>query len=163
VRAWLDDELPFLVATQEDGAVVGFARVAPYSDRCVYAGVGEHGVYVARAARGNGIGRRLLDESPLAAVGAGLYTLTSQVFSRTPRREAPRAPGGGLRLLRGAAPPRPPRRRVAGLRARRAAARRRRPGRGRLELLHPRVLRQEEREDEGQDEQPGGDQHRARH
>ena len=48
VRAWLDDGLPFLVATA-GGEVVGFARVSPYSDRCVYEGVGEHGVYVARA------------------------------------------------------------------------------------------------------------------
>jgi L-amino acid N-acyltransferase YncA len=66
VRGWLDGGLPFLVATVNDG-VVGFARVAPYSDRCVYAGVGEHGVYVARAARGHGVGRRLLDELCLAA------------------------------------------------------------------------------------------------
>src|SRR5690242_5839365 len=62
VRDWLDDDRrPFLVATL-GGAVVGFARVAPYSARRVYAGVGEHGVYVARAVRGRGVGRRLLEE-----------------------------------------------------------------------------------------------------
>jgi L-amino acid N-acyltransferase YncA len=81
VRAWLDDSLPVVVAEREDGTVVGFARVAPYSDRCVYAGVGEHAVYVARAARGNGIGRRLLDEVALAAEAAGLYKLTSRIFA----------------------------------------------------------------------------------
>jgi phosphinothricin acetyltransferase len=79
-RAWLDERLPFLVATV-DGAVVGFARVAPYSDRCVYSGVGEHGVYVAREARGHGVGRRLLDELCLAAEAAGLYKLTSRIFA----------------------------------------------------------------------------------
>jgi phosphinothricin acetyltransferase len=80
VIPWLDDGLPFLVATLE-GELVGFARVAPYSDRCVYAGVGEHAVYVARAVRGSGIGRRLLDEVCLAAEAAGLYKLTSRIFA----------------------------------------------------------------------------------
>ena len=79
-RAWLDDGLPFIVATV-NGAVVGWARVAPYSDRCVYAGVGEHGVYVARVARGRGVGRRLLDEICLAAETAGLSKLTSRIFA----------------------------------------------------------------------------------
>jgi L-amino acid N-acyltransferase YncA len=80
VVAWLDDGLPFLVA-ELDGAVVGFARVAPYSDRCVYSGVGEHGVYVARSARGRGFGRVLLDALCAAAEAAGLYKLTSRVFA----------------------------------------------------------------------------------
>jgi L-amino acid N-acyltransferase YncA len=80
VCAWMDDALPFLVATVND-SVVGWARVAPYSDRCVYSGVGEHCVYVARAARGHGVGRRLLDDLCAAAEAAGLYKLTSRIFA----------------------------------------------------------------------------------
>jgi L-amino acid N-acyltransferase YncA len=80
VTAWLDDGLPFLVATL-DGEVAGWARVAPYSDRCVYSGVGEHGVYVARAARGRGVGRALLSDLCAGAEAAGLYKLTSRVFA----------------------------------------------------------------------------------
>jgi len=93
VAAWLEDELPFLVAT--DGAtVVGFARVSPYSDRCVYEGVGEHAVYVARAARGGGIGRRLLDAVSAEAERAGLYKLTSRIFTDNgPSRAAHLAAG----------------------------------------------------------------------
>ena len=79
-RAWIEGGLPCLVAIL-DGAVAGWARVAPYSDRCVYAGVGEHGVYVARRARGRGVGLRLLDEISLAAEAAGLYKLTSRIFA----------------------------------------------------------------------------------
>jgi L-amino acid N-acyltransferase YncA len=80
VRAWLGDDLPFIVATNGD-EVVGFARVSPYSDRCVYEGVGEHGVYVARAARGEGLGRQLLEALCDEAERAGLYKLTSRIFS----------------------------------------------------------------------------------
>jgi L-amino acid N-acyltransferase YncA len=81
VRAWLADERrPFLVATR-DGAVVGFARVGPYSERDAYAGVGEHAVYVARAERGRGVGRRLLEDLCAAAEAAGLHKLTSRIFA----------------------------------------------------------------------------------
>ena len=61
--------------------MLGFARVSPYSDRCVYSGVGEHGVYVARAARGQQVGRRLLDALVAASEQAGLYKLTSRLFT----------------------------------------------------------------------------------
>ena len=81
VAAWFADRLPFLVATSEDGGVVGFARVSSYSDRCVYAGVGEHAVYVARAARGRQVGRRLLEALAAASEQAGIYKLTSRLFT----------------------------------------------------------------------------------
>ncbi len=80
VGGWLAEGLPFLVAVSDDGTVAGFARVSPYSDRCVYEGIGEHGVYVARSARGAGIGRRLLEALADAATQEGLHKLTSRVF-----------------------------------------------------------------------------------
>jgi phosphinothricin acetyltransferase len=80
IAASLDAPLPCLVA-EEDGAVLGFARVSPYSDRCVYEGVGEHGVYVARAARGRGLGVLLLGALCSAAEESGLYKLTSRIFT----------------------------------------------------------------------------------
>ncbi len=79
-RSWIGGRLPCVVAVR-GGAVAGFARVGPYSDREAYAGVGEHGVYVARAARGEGIGRLLLDAVCRAAEAAGLHKLTSRIFS----------------------------------------------------------------------------------
>lgn len=80
VVGWLTDGQPFLVAEQE-GRVVGFARAGRYSDRCVYSGVGEHAVYVAREARGLGLGRRLLEELAAECERRGFYKLTSRVFS----------------------------------------------------------------------------------
>jgi L-amino acid N-acyltransferase YncA len=81
VATWIEEGLPFLVAEDAGGAVVGFARVSAYSDRCVYEGVGEHGVYVARAAHGQGVGRTLLLGLCDAAERAGYYKLTSRVFT----------------------------------------------------------------------------------
>jgi phosphinothricin acetyltransferase len=79
--AWLAQDLPFLVAEDDDGAVCGFARVEPYSDRCVYAGVGEHAVYVAASARGQGVGRALLDALCAEAERRAYYKLTSRLFA----------------------------------------------------------------------------------
>jgi L-amino acid N-acyltransferase YncA len=80
VEGWLDGGLPMIVAAR-DGAVVGFARITPYSDRRAYAGVGEHGVYVDPAARDAGIGRALLLELCARAERRGLYKLTSRIFA----------------------------------------------------------------------------------
>jgi L-amino acid N-acyltransferase YncA len=80
VEEWLASELPFLVA-EDGGAVVGWARAQPYADRCVYAGVAEFGVYVAGSARGQGVGRALLNRLADEAEAAGLHKLTSRVFT----------------------------------------------------------------------------------
>jgi L-amino acid N-acyltransferase YncA len=80
VVAWLEGGLPVLVA-ERDGEIVGFARISPYSDRDVYAGVGEQGVYVRADARRAGVGRALLEQLAGAAEDAGLYKLTSRIFT----------------------------------------------------------------------------------
>jgi phosphinothricin acetyltransferase len=81
IETWLAQDLPFIVATDGNGQVVGWARVSPYSDRCVYSGGGEYGVYVDGAVRGLGIGRRLLDALALEAERRGMYKLTSRIFT----------------------------------------------------------------------------------
>jgi L-amino acid N-acyltransferase YncA len=78
---WFASELPFIVATDSGGRVLGWARVSAYSDRCVYEGVGEHGVYVDESARGQRIGRLLLQEIAATAERVGFYKLTSRVFT----------------------------------------------------------------------------------
>jgi L-amino acid N-acyltransferase YncA len=80
VAAWLEEGRPFLVA-EDGGEILGFARVSAYSVRKAYAGVGEHGVYVAPAARGRGLGKALLDALAGAADAAGYHKLTSRVFT----------------------------------------------------------------------------------
>src|SRR4051794_21343842 len=44
-----------------DGRVVGWVAVSAVSGRCAYAGVVENSVYVDAAARGEGVGRLLLE------------------------------------------------------------------------------------------------------
>jgi phosphinothricin acetyltransferase len=48
------------LAARAGREVVGWATLSAVSSRCVYAGVAEVSVYVADAAQGRGVGRRLL-------------------------------------------------------------------------------------------------------
>lgn len=73
-----------LVARDGD-RVLGWAAMSPVSERCVYGGVAEVSVYVDAAARGRGIGRRLLEALALASEEAGLWTLQAGIF---PENEA---------------------------------------------------------------------------
>ncbi|WP_367124745.1 N-acetyltransferase family protein [Streptomyces phytohabitans] len=60
--------------------VLGWTAVAPVSDRCAYAGVVEHSVYVHPDARGRGVGRTLLAALVASTEAAGIWTIQSGVF-----------------------------------------------------------------------------------
>jgi L-amino acid N-acyltransferase YncA len=62
------------------GEVVGFAALSPASSRRCYAGVAENSVYVARDARGLGIGRALLETLIEGAEEAGIWTIQTSIF-----------------------------------------------------------------------------------
>ena len=81
VELWLaaGDRLPTLVA-EEDDVVLGWARVLAYSDRPVYAGVGEVSVYVTEKARGRGLGRALLEALHQRATELGYWKLLGKLF-----------------------------------------------------------------------------------
>ena len=68
------------VALGDDDEVLGWAAASAVSDRCVYAGVIEHSVYVDPAARGRGVGRALLDALLGSAAAGGVWTVQSGVF-----------------------------------------------------------------------------------
>src|SRR5581483_2317324 len=73
------------LVAEEEGAVLGWAALSPYSDRGCYRGVAEESVYVGAAARGRGVGRALLGELIAQAEAAGYWTLLAGVF---PENEA---------------------------------------------------------------------------
>jgi phosphinothricin acetyltransferase len=81
IQAWLatGERLPLLVA-DEHGRVLGWARVLAYSDRAAYAGVGEASVYVDCAARGQGLGRALLNALEGTARELGYWKLVGKLF-----------------------------------------------------------------------------------
>lgn len=68
------------VAVDDAGTVQGWVAAVPVSDRCVYAGVVEHSVYVDHAARGQGVGRALLDALAGSTEAAGIWTIQSGLF-----------------------------------------------------------------------------------
>jgi phosphinothricin acetyltransferase len=68
------------VAVDADGTVLGWVAASPVSDRCVYAGVVEHSVYVHPSATGRGIGLLLLRALVESTERAGIWTLQSGIF-----------------------------------------------------------------------------------
>ncbi len=71
---------PRLVALDATGRIAGWAVLSATSSRCVYGGVAEVTLYVAKAARGQGVGRHLLQALIAASEAAGIWTLVAGVF-----------------------------------------------------------------------------------
>ncbi|WP_053936190.1 GNAT family N-acetyltransferase [Amantichitinum ursilacus] len=63
-----------------DGVLQGWAALSPYSARHVYRGVAIVSIYIAAAARGLGLGRKLLDALIVESENAGLWTLQAGIF-----------------------------------------------------------------------------------
>ena len=73
------DRFPTVVV-ERDGQVVAWAGAGPYRSRPAYAGVAEHSVYVARAARGTGAGRAALEALCRAYAERGFWKILSRIF-----------------------------------------------------------------------------------
>ncbi|MEU3261553.1 N-acetyltransferase family protein [Streptomyces albidoflavus] len=67
-------------ALDADGTVLGWVAASRVSDRCAYAGVVEHSVYVHPAARGRGVASALLKALVDSTERAGVWTIQSGVF-----------------------------------------------------------------------------------
>jgi histidinol-phosphate phosphatase family protein len=81
-RPWFerfDARHPLHVAVAGEG-VVGWSAILPYDPKPGYAGVVEHSVYVARAARGAGVGRQLLEHLVHTAIELGHRCLLGRIF-----------------------------------------------------------------------------------
>ncbi|WP_145797617.1 GNAT family N-acetyltransferase [Kitasatospora atroaurantiaca] len=68
------------VAFDRDERVLGWVAASRVSDRCAYAGVVEHSVYVHPDARGRGVARALLEALIDSTQAAGIWTIQSGIF-----------------------------------------------------------------------------------
>jgi L-amino acid N-acyltransferase YncA len=80
-QVWDQHHLDFArcvaVVTDE---ILGWAALTPVSDRCAYYGVAEVSVYVSQKARGEGIGRKLLERLIALSEQNGIWTLQAGIF-----------------------------------------------------------------------------------
>ncbi|MFP1625610.1 N-acetyltransferase family protein [Streptomyces sp. 5K101] len=67
-------------ALDEAGKVLGWIAASAVSDRCAYAGVVEHSVYVHPAARGRKVASALLQALIDATERDGIWTIQSGIF-----------------------------------------------------------------------------------
>ncbi|MGW7433341.1 N-acetyltransferase family protein [Streptomyces sp. NPDC054861] len=67
-------------ALETDGKLLGWIAATKVSDRCAYAGVVEHSVYVHPGARGRGVAHALLQALIASTEAAGIWTIQSGVF-----------------------------------------------------------------------------------
>lgn len=72
-------DLPYLVAEDEAGEILGFAYASPFRPRAAYRHTVEDSVYVAPAARGRGVGQALLHAVVEACEAQGLRRLLALI------------------------------------------------------------------------------------
>ena len=77
---WDGAHLSLRLVAEEDGDILGWAALTPYSDRGCYRGVAESSVYVAKRARGRGVGTALMERLVRDSEEAGFWTLQAGVF-----------------------------------------------------------------------------------
>ena len=65
---------------ESEGSLVGWAALSSVSKRKAYAGVAELSGYVTAAARGQGVGRALLQALILESERNGIWTLQASIF-----------------------------------------------------------------------------------
>ena len=79
---WNAAHHPFArLAARAGERLLGWTAIAPVSSRAVYRGVADVSIYVAAEARGQGVGRALMEALIAAAEAKGIWTLQSSIFA----------------------------------------------------------------------------------
>jgi len=78
---WNNSHLKFSrIIAQENNTIIGWAALTPVSGRCVYAGVAEVSVYISTSARGQGLGKQLLEKLVEESEVNNIWTLQAGIF-----------------------------------------------------------------------------------
>jgi len=78
-RTLVEEGLPYLVAENDDGEVLGYAYAGLYRTRVAYRYTLEDSIYVAPEHHGRGIGRALLDQLLSQASGYGFCQMIAVI------------------------------------------------------------------------------------
>ena len=79
IAAVLARDLPYLVAEDDDGRVVGFAYAGPFRPRAAYRYTAEDSVYVHPDCTGKGVGKQLLSAVIAACEAKGVRQLVAVI------------------------------------------------------------------------------------
>ena len=75
---------PYLIAEDENGAILGYAYASPFRTRAAYRYLAEDSVYVSSEARGLGIGGRLLDTLLSRTASLGIRQMVAVIGGANP-------------------------------------------------------------------------------
>jgi phosphinothricin acetyltransferase len=89
---------PWLVAVDDSGGVIGFARSSPHKGRCAYAWTAEVSVYVHSAHHGRGVGKALYGHLIPMLREQGYVTLIAGITTPNPASERLHAGCGFVRI-----------------------------------------------------------------
>ena len=83
-ETWFASKVQNLIfkAVDAENKMLGWVTCTAVSNRCVYAGVAEVSVYVANAAKGQGVGTVLLNHLVTTSEQAGIWTLQAGIFAQ---------------------------------------------------------------------------------
>jgi phosphinothricin acetyltransferase len=75
---------PYLIAEDENGAILGYAYSSPFRTRAAYRYLAEDSIYVAASARGLGVGRTLLDALLSRTASLGIRQMIAVIGGASP-------------------------------------------------------------------------------
>lgn len=70
-----------VIVAVENNAVVGWASLSPWSDRCAYGDTADIAIYIKVGFRGKGIGKKLVEELLKKGPENGLHTVIAKISS----------------------------------------------------------------------------------
>ena len=80
-KIWFTNHVPKypILVAEQDGIIVGWASLSQWSEKLAYSGTTEGSLYVQKEYRGQGIGKRLLEEIVQEGKKAGFHSVMARI------------------------------------------------------------------------------------